>query len=77
MLPMAQYSLVRLTYLWNSLAEAPDYKQDSAVPLKSESHGGEDVIVYAKGPMAHLFHGTHEQSYIAYVMRWTVLNFML
>jgi len=28
------------------------------------NHGAEDVPIYAQGPMAHLFHGTHEQSYI-------------
>jgi len=37
--------------------------------LKSETHGGEEVAIYARGPMAHLFHGTHEQNYIARVIR--------
>ena len=36
--------------------------------MKSETHGGEDVGIYAIGPMAHLFHGIHEQNYIAHVM---------
>ena len=26
--------------------------------------------IWARGPMAHLFHGTHEQSYIAHVMMY-------
>lgn len=43
------------------------YAQDSLVPLYHETHGGEDVGIYAKGPMAHLFHSTHEQHYIAHV----------
>ncbi|XP_032049585.1 intestinal-type alkaline phosphatase-like [Aythya fuligula] len=47
-----------------------DYKQESAVPLSSESHGGEDVAIMAKGPMAHLFHGVQEQTYIAHVMAY-------
>lgn len=45
-----------------------DYRQQSAVPLTSETHGGEDVAIYAQGPMSHLFHGVHEQHYIAHVM---------
>lgn len=28
----------------------------------------EDVAIYAKGPMSHLFHGVQEQSYIAHVL---------
>ncbi|XP_075720227.1 alkaline phosphatase-like [Rhinoderma darwinii] len=47
-----------------------DYRQQSAVPLSSETHGGEDVAIMAKGPFAHLFHGIHEQSYIAHVMAY-------
>ncbi|XP_075058466.1 intestinal-type alkaline phosphatase-like [Mixophyes fleayi] len=46
------------------------YQQQSAVPLSSETHGGEDVAIMAKGPFAHLFHGIHEQSYIAHVMAY-------
>eukprot|EP00057_Strongylocentrotus_purpuratus_P020485 XP_011674959.1 PREDICTED: alkaline phosphatase [Strongylocentrotus purpuratus] len=49
--------------------EDKDYLQQAIVPLSSESHGGDDVAIYATGPMAHLFHGVQEQSYIAHVMR--------
>jgi alkaline phosphatase len=42
----------------------PRYLQESAVPLRSETHGGEDVPLYAGGPGAHLFHGVQEQSYV-------------
>src|SRR5262249_22398584 len=42
----------------------PHYLQESAVPVESESHGGEDVPLYAGGPGAQLFHGVQEQSYI-------------
>lgn len=44
--------------------------QQAAVPLDSETHGGEDVAIYAKGPMSHLFHGVKEQNYIAHVMAY-------
>ncbi|XP_019621363.1 PREDICTED: alkaline phosphatase-like [Branchiostoma belcheri] len=47
-----------------------DYKQQSAVPLAHETHGGEDVPVFAGGPMAHLVHGVHEQNYVAHVMKY-------
>ncbi|XP_066503164.1 alkaline phosphatase-like [Hoplias malabaricus] len=44
------------------------YKQQSAVPLSSETHGSEDVAIFAKGPMSHIFHGVQEQSYVAHAM---------
>jgi len=45
-----------------------DYLQQALVPKSSETHSGEDVAVYAKGPFAHLFDGTIEQNYIFHVM---------
>uniref|UniRef100_A0A182K0U9 Alkaline phosphatase n=1 Tax=Anopheles christyi TaxID=43041 RepID=A0A182K0U9_9DIPT len=36
----------------------------ATVPLSSETHGGEDVGVYASGPGAHLFGGSTEQNVI-------------
>ena len=45
-----------------------DFVQQSLIPLKSETHSGEDVAVYARGPWAHLVRGTFEQSYIYHVM---------
>ncbi|XP_057181990.1 intestinal-type alkaline phosphatase [Triplophysa rosa] len=47
-----------------------NYLQQAAVPLDSETHGSEDVAIFAKGPMAHLFHGVQEQSYIAHAMAY-------
>ena len=46
------------------------FLQQSAAPIGSETHGAEDVAIFARGPMAHLIHKTHEQSYIAYMMRY-------
>ena len=45
-----------------------DYLQQALIPMSSETHSGEDVAVYAKGPFAHLFDGTIEQSVIFHVM---------
>ncbi|XP_030632672.1 alkaline phosphatase-like [Chanos chanos] len=47
-----------------------DYVQLAAVPMAKETHGGEDVAVLARGPMAHLFQGVNEQSYIAHAMAY-------
>ncbi|KAG7274917.1 hypothetical protein CRUP_036810 [Coryphaenoides rupestris] len=47
-----------------------NYLAQSAVPLSSETHGGEDVAIFSKGPMAHLLHGVHEQNYIPHVMAY-------
>lgn len=47
-----------------------EYLQQAAVPLNSETHGIEDVAIFAKGPMSHLFHGVQEQSYIAHVLAY-------
>ncbi|XP_068248900.1 alkaline phosphatase-like [Palaemon carinicauda] len=68
-------------YTWNHLkvqrrnltgveTDDKDYVSHSGVPTHegSETHGGEDVAVYASGPMAHLFHRVHEQTYVAHVM---------
>lgn len=50
--------------------ECENYVQEAGIPLGSETHGGEDVVVYATGPMAHLFRGVQEQNYIYHVMRY-------
>ena len=47
----------------------PGYHQESLVPAGAETHGGEDVALFAKGPWAHLVSRTEEQSFIYFVMR--------
>lgn len=47
----------------------PDYKQESAVPLSSETHSAEEVAIYAAGPQSWRFNGTVKNSFIADVMR--------
>ncbi|XP_065936203.1 alkaline phosphatase, tissue-nonspecific isozyme isoform X2 [Magallana gigas] len=50
--------------------ETTDFIQQSAVPLEFDTHSGEDVGIYALGPMSHLFHGVHEQHYVAHVIQY-------
>jgi alkaline phosphatase len=48
---------------------APDYLQESLYPLASETHGGEDVGIWASGPGADAVRGTVEQN--------TIFHFLL
>jgi alkaline phosphatase len=54
--------------LEDSDTRSVNFHQQSLVPLKAETHGGEDVPIYASGPWAHLFEGTVDQQYIFQVM---------
>lgn len=45
-----------------------DFLQQATVLLDSESHGSEDVGVFADGPGAYLFHGVVDQEYVFHVM---------
>ncbi|XP_066907979.1 alkaline phosphatase [Halyomorpha halys] len=47
-----------------------DYGPQAAVLTGSNTHGGNDVFIFASGPFAHLFHCIHEQNYVATVMRY-------
>lgn len=49
-----------------------DFLQQSLIPLYSETHGADDVAVYAKGPWAHLLNGVSEQNIIYHVMKYAV-----
>lgn len=46
----------------------PNYKQEALVPLGAETHGGEDVAIYATGAGAYLVHGSMEENWIFQVM---------
>jgi len=46
-----------------------EYLQESAMPMSAETHGGEDVAIYATGPGAYLVRGVMEQNAIFHVMR--------
>ena len=45
-------------------ATAPDFLQQSLVLMPSETHGGEDLGIYAIGPWSHLFQGTVEELHL-------------
>ena len=48
--------------------EHPDYMQEALVPSKSESHGGEDVGIWARGPGSKAVRGTMEQNTIYHLI---------
>jgi alkaline phosphatase len=41
-----------------------EYLQESAVPLGSETHAGEDVALFAAGPGSELVRGTVRNSHV-------------
>ena len=47
----------------------PDYKQEALIPKTSETHGGEDVGIFAIGANSWMVHGVMEQNWIFYVMQ--------
>ncbi len=49
-------------------AAAPGYRQQALIPADSETHGGQDVTIYASGPRAYLFGGIVEQNYVFHVI---------
>jgi alkaline phosphatase len=46
-----------------------EFLQQAAIPTGAETHGGEDVAIWASGPWAHLVHGSMEQNWIFHVMK--------
>lgn len=51
-----------------NFSDSVDYQYPSLVDLDSETHGGDDVMVFARGPWAHLFTGNYEQNEIPIAM---------
>nr|XP_022916369.1 alkaline phosphatase-like [Onthophagus taurus] len=45
-----------------------DYLFPTMVPLEFETHGGDDVAIFANGPWAHLFNGVIEQNVIPHIL---------
>jgi alkaline phosphatase len=48
--------------------EDPDYLQEATLPARSETHGGDDVGVWASGPGAAAVHGSIEQNEIFHLL---------
>jgi len=46
------------------------FYQEAMVPLEYETHSGEDVAIYAKGPGSQLLSGVIEQNVIFHVMKY-------
>lgn len=47
-----------------------EFEFPSTLPRESETHGGDDVAVFATGPQAHLFNGNFEQYTIPHVIAY-------
>lgn len=45
------------------------FLQEAAIPLSAETHAGEDVAIYARGPKGFMVRGSMEQNWIFHVMR--------
>jgi len=52
----------------------PDFHQQALVALRSDTHSGEDVPLYALGPNAQLFHGVLEQHAIFYIIHYALFE---
>ncbi|MBL4659500.1 MAG: alkaline phosphatase [Alcanivoracaceae bacterium] len=52
--------------------ESPDYKQAATYPMESETHSGEDVVIYATGAGSQTVHGTIEQNVIYHIMKYAL-----
>ena len=50
--------------------EHAGFHQEALVPLSAETHGGEDVAIYASGPGAALVSGVLEQNRIFHIMNY-------
>ncbi|XP_013148132.1 PREDICTED: membrane-bound alkaline phosphatase-like [Papilio polytes] len=49
---------------------AINWRSHVDVPLESETHGGEDVAVFARGPQHAMFAGLYEQSQLPHLMAY-------
>jgi len=48
------------------------YRQQATVPTRGETHAGEDVAIYAKGPRAFVVSGVVEQSFVHDAVRYAL-----
>ncbi len=52
----------------NVNTESAGYHQEALVPMSAETHGGEDVAIYATGPGSAAVSGLNEQNLIFHIM---------
>merc|ERR1712212_510562 len=50
----------------------PHYKQVAGIYLPKETHGGEDVGIFSRGPGAHLLRGSLEENVIHHVINYAL-----
>ncbi len=55
-------------HLTDEEVHKPRFQQQAAIPLDSETHGGEDVGLFGIGPWSHLVAGTMEQNVVFHIM---------
>ena len=67
---MFNSNLLFIPECFSIIPVAVDYIQPASVPIIYETHGGEDVALYGRGPLSHLVAGTHEISYIAHLIMY-------
>lgn len=51
-----------------------EYEYPAYAPLFSETHGGDDVAIFARGPWSHLFSGVVEENFIAHAINFAACN---
>ncbi len=54
--------------LTDDIVQAPGYQQIATVPMRAETHAGEDVSAYATGPGSAAVRGVMEQNRLYNVM---------
>lgn len=50
----------------------PAYRQQATIPMRGETHAGEDVAIYAKGPRSFVVSGVVEQSFVHDAVRYAL-----
>lgn len=61
---------VRVETLDEAERKAASYRHQAMMPLPDETHGGEEVAVYAHGAGSELIRGVFEQNYIPYAISY-------
>lgn len=62
--------LMYIDFKFNNFTGDPRWRSHSEVPLELETHGGDDVGVFAWGPQNEMFTGVYEQNQIPHLMAY-------